>query len=79
MLLKPLQKTVISALAKKDSLSKKTAALTVTRKPSKTVGYSDILRSRAAWNKMKGFRETFPLVRLWFELRTMHTETLQKP
>ena len=37
-----LTKTVISAQANKDRLSKRTAALMVTRKPSKTVGYSDI-------------------------------------
>ena len=53
--------------------------LMVIGKSSKTVGYSDILRSRAAWNKMEYSGGTFPLVRLWFELRTMHTETLQKP
>ena len=53
--------------------------LTVIGKSSKTVGYSDILRSQAAWDKMKYSRGTFPLVRLWSELRTIPTETLQKP
>ena len=52
--------------------------LTVIGESSKTVGYSDILRSRAAWNKMKYSGGTFPLVRLWSELRTIPTENLQK-
>ena len=51
--------------------------LTVIGKSSKTIGYSDILRSRAAWSRIKYLGEIFSLVRLWFELRTMHTETLQ--
>ena len=52
--------------------------LMVIGKSAKTVGCSDILRSRAAWNKMEYSGRTFPLVRLWFELRTMHTGILQK-
>ena len=53
--------------------------LTVIGKTSKTVGCSDILRSRAAWDKMRDFGGTFPLVCLGVELRTMHTATLQRP
>ena len=35
------------------------------------------LRSRAAWSRIKYLEKVLSLVRSWFELRTMHTETLQ--
>ena len=44
-----LMKTVISALAKKSCWPKKTADLMVTRKPSKTIGCSDISAFGAPW------------------------------
>ena len=53
--------------------------LTVIGKPSKTIGYSDISRSRDGCSNVKELEKAFLLIRLWFELRAIHTGILQKP
>ena len=53
--------------------------LMVIAKSSKTIGYSDILRSRDACSRIQYLEKAFALVPLWFELRAMHAETVQTP
>ena len=53
--------------------------LMVIAKSSKTIGCSDISRSRDARSRIQHLEKVFALVRLWFELRAVHAETLQKP
>ena len=53
--------------------------LMVIAKSSKTIGCSDILRSRDACSRIQYLEKVFALVHLWFELRTMHTGNPSKP
>ena len=51
--------------------------LMVIAKSSKTIGCSDILRSRDAYSRIQYLEKVFAVICLWFELRAIHAETLQ--